>query len=64
VDVAAAVRSDLADELTRLNKLAALSAIDATLVVTPTSRTAGAVSQTIVTVGEGTPGEISTVTSV
>ena len=52
--IADAVRVELAVELARLNKLANLSAIDATLVVTPTSRTAGAVSQTISTVGDTT----------
>lgn len=45
--VAAAVRTELALDLSRLARLAKLSAIDATLVVTPTSRVAGDVSQTI-----------------
>lgn len=52
--IAAAVRSELAIELARLTKLAALSAIDATLVVTPTRRTAGALEQSISTVGDTT----------
>lgn len=52
--VAAAIRVELAVELERITKLAALSAIDATLVVTPTSRTAGALTQNINTVGDTT----------
>ena len=50
--IAAQVRVELAVELERLTKLSKLSGIDATLVVTPTSRTAGDVSQTIAQVGE------------
>lgn len=53
-DVASAVRTELAAELARITKLAALSAIDETLVVTPTSRTAGALVQTITTNGDTT----------
>ena len=53
-DIATAVRTELAAELARITKLAHLSAIDATLVVTPTTRTAGSVSQTITTVGDTT----------
>lgn len=53
-DIAAAVRLEIAVELARISKLANLSAIDATLVVTPTSRTAGALVQTISTVGDTT----------
>lgn len=53
-DIAAAVRASIETELARLNKLAALSAIDATLVVTPTTRSAGGVTQTITTVGDTT----------
>lgn len=52
--MAEAVRTELAVELTRLTKLAKLHAIDATLVVTPTTRIAGDVSQTINTVGDTT----------
>lgn len=51
---ASATRTELTTELTRVTKLAALSGIDATLVVTPTTRTAGSVSQTIDTVGDTT----------
>lgn len=51
---ASAVRTELTTELTRVTKLAALSGIDATLVVTPTTRTAGSVIQTIDTVGDTT----------
>jgi hypothetical protein len=54
IDVATAVRTEIAVELARLTKLAALSAIDATLVVTPTTRTAGTVAQSITTVGDTT----------
>jgi hypothetical protein len=53
-EIAAAVRAEITIELARITKLAALSAIDATLVVTPTTRTAGAVTQTISTVGDTT----------
>ena len=53
-DIAAALRAEIAAELTRINKLAALHAIDATLVVTPTKRVAGPVTQTITTVGDTT----------
>lgn len=53
-ETATATRAELLTELTRLTKLAALSGIDATLVVTPTTRTAGSVSQTVTTVGETT----------
>lgn len=52
--IAAAIRAELTVELARITKLAALSAIDATLVVTPTTRTAGVVTQTISTVGDTT----------
>lgn len=52
--IAAAVRTEIAVELERLTKIAKLHAIDATLVVTPTTRTAGSVSQTIATVGDTT----------
>lgn len=54
VDIAAAVRLEIAVELARISKLANLSAIDATLVVTPTTRSAGALVQTISTVGDTT----------
>lgn len=54
LDIAAAVRTEIAVELARLSKIANLHAIDATLVVTPTSRVAGSVSQTISTVGDTT----------
>ena len=54
LDIAAAVRTEIAVELARLSKIANLHAIDATLVVTPTSRVAGSVSQTIATVGDTT----------
>jgi len=52
--IAAAIRVELSVELARITKLAALSAIDATLVVTPTTRTAGTIAQTISTVGDTT----------
>jgi hypothetical protein len=52
--LAEAVRTELAVELERITKLAALSAIDATLTVTPTGREAGEIRQLISTVGETT----------
>ena len=52
--VPAAVRTELATELELSTKLANLSGVGAALVVTPTSRTAGSVSQTITTVNTTT----------
>jgi len=51
---APAIRSDLATELARILELAQLHGLDAShpLSVTPTSRSAGAISQTISTVGD------------
>lgn len=51
-EIAAAVRSDLSAELVQLTKVSKLHGIGVDLVVTPTSRTAGDVSQTISTSGD------------
>ncbi len=53
-DIAAAVRLELAVELVKISDLAKLSAIGAKLTVTPNSRTAGDISQTISSVGSTT----------
>jgi len=50
-DIAAAVRADLTAELAQLTKVSKLHGIGVDLVVTPTSRTAGPLSQTISTAG-------------
>ena len=47
---ATAVRTELAAELTQVTKVAKLHGVGAALVVTPTTRVAGSVSQTITTV--------------
>jgi len=52
--IAAATRADLAAELALITNLAKLHALGATLTVTPTSRTAGNLVQTISTVGDAT----------
>lgn len=53
-EIAAAVRAELADELTRVTELAQIHGLipGAALVVTPTSRTAGSITQAIS--GDGT----------
>ncbi len=51
---ASATRTELSTELARITKLAKLSGIDATLVVTPTARSAGDITQTVTTVGDTT----------
>lgn len=51
-EIAAAVRIDLAAELLQLTKVSKLHGVGVDLVVTPTSRTAGSVSQTISTSGD------------
>jgi hypothetical protein len=48
--MAAAVRAELTAELTQVTKVAKLHGVGAALVVTPTTRVAGSVSQTITTV--------------
>ncbi len=50
--IAAAVRDNLAAELAQLTKVSKLHGIGVDLVVTPTSRTAGTVTQAITTAGE------------
>lgn len=52
-DIAAAIRADLAAELATITKVGLLHGVGADLTVTPTSRTAGAVTQTITTTGTG-----------
>lgn len=51
---AAAVRADLTPELTQLTKVSKIHGVGVPLVVTPTSRVAGDLSQTIATVGDTT----------
>ena len=51
-EIAATVRADLAAELLQLTKVAKLHGVGVDLVVTPTTRTAGTVVQTITTAGE------------
>ena len=53
-DIAAATRADISAELALITNLAKLHALGATLTVTPTSRTAGDLVQTISTVGDAT----------
>lgn len=53
-EVATATRSELAPELTRITKVAKIHGVDVPLVVTPTSRTAGDLAQTVTTVGDTT----------
>ncbi len=53
-DLATAVRIELAAELAQLTKVSKIHGIGVPLVVTPTSRTAGDVAQTITTVGDTT----------
>lgn len=53
-DIAAQVRIELAAELAQITKLSKIHGIGVPLVVTPTSRTAGDVAQTITTVGDTT----------
>ena len=53
-DIVDGMRTDLTPELTMVSKVAKLHAVGATLTVTPTTRTAGDVVQTISTVGEVT----------
>jgi hypothetical protein len=52
--IAAQVRNELATELALLAKVSKIHGVGVTLVVTPTSRTAGDLSQTITTVGNTT----------
>lgn len=52
--IAAQVRVELAAELAQLTKVSKIHGIGVPLVVTPTSRTAGDVAQTITTVGDTT----------
>ncbi len=51
-EIAAAVRADLAAELLQLTKVSKLHGIGVDLVVTPTSRTAGSLVQSISTAGD------------
>lgn len=53
-EVAAATRTELTPELTRVTKIAKIHGVDVPLVVTATSRDAGDVHQTISTVGDTT----------
>jgi len=53
-EIAAAVRADLAAELAQLTKVSKLHGVGVDLVVTPTSRTAGDLAQTITTAGDTT----------
>lgn len=51
---AAATRTELAPELARITKVAKIHGVGVDLVVTPTSRTAGDLAQTVTTVGDTT----------
>lgn len=53
-EIAAQVRIELAEELAQLTKVSKIHGVGVPLVVTPTSRTAGDVSQTVTTVGDTT----------
>ena len=53
-EIAAQVRVELAAELAQLTKVSKIHGIGTSLVVTPTSRVAGDVSQTVSTVGDTT----------
>ena len=53
-DIAAAVRADLAAELAQLTKVSKIHGVGVPLVVTPTTRTAGDLVQSITTVGDTT----------
>lgn len=53
-EIAAQVRSELAAELAQITKVSKIHGVGASLVVTPTSRTAGDLAQTISTVGSTT----------
>lgn len=53
-DIAAQVRAELASELGQLSKVAKIHGVGVALVVTPTSRTAGDLAQTVTTVGDTT----------
>jgi hypothetical protein len=52
--IAAQVRVELAAELAQLTKVSKIHGVGVPLVVTPTSRTAGDINQTITTVGDTT----------
>lgn len=53
-DIAAQVRIELANELAQLTKVSKIHGVGVPLVVTPTTRTAGDLSQSISTVGDTT----------
>jgi hypothetical protein len=53
-EIAAQVRTELAAELAQLTKVSKIHGVGVSLVVTPTSRTAGDVAQTVTTVGDTT----------
>jgi hypothetical protein len=53
-EIAAQVRIELATELAQLTKVSKIHGVGVSLVVTPTSRTAGDIAQTVTTVGDTT----------
>ena len=53
-EIAAAVRADLAAELAQITKVSKIHGVGVPLVVTPTTRTAGDIAQSITTVGDTT----------
>jgi hypothetical protein len=53
-EIAAAVRADMAAELAQITKVSKIHGVGVPLVVTPTTRTAGDIAQSITTVGDTT----------